>query len=352
MIVSFILKKKNNNLDFFRLILALMVIIGHSPILNGSSNFWVDPITVFFNFTDSGSLAVKIFFFISGLVVTNSLIINKKPYQFLISRFFRIIPAYIIVLCSTVFVIGPLVTSLSMTDYFNSEQILIYIKNNILLNIMYELPGVFISNPYPRTVNGSIWTLSYEIGCYIVLFLVYLILRNKRKLLYNLIILTVIIEGFSPVKILFPWLINNSDINLLPASFAFGCFFAINADVIKIDIFSVIAMVLLYNIFSNSPYAGLIFILMSCIIVLYLSYNPFFKRFNPKYDISFGVYLWGFVIQQTLYHYTGHIYVGLHCLFSVIISMNLAFLTHFLIEKPFIRLGKYLGSLYFNASIN
>jgi peptidoglycan/LPS O-acetylase OafA/YrhL len=340
MLVSAILKKNNNNLNLLRLILASMVIIGHSPTLNGKSDHWSDPIGAFFNFTYSAGLAVNIFFFISGLVVTNSLIINKNPGQFLIARFFRIVPAYIIVLFTTVFIIGPLVTSLSMNDYFNNVQIYIYIKQNLLFNIIYDLPGVFISNPYSAVVNGSLWTLTYEVGCYIVLFLLYLILRNKRKLIYNIIILLIIIEGFSPVKIIFPWLINNPEINLLPASFAFGCFFALNADEIKIDIFSVIAMVFLYYIFSNSPYIRLIFILMSCIIVLYLSYLPLVNRFKPKYDISYGVYLWGFVIQQTVYHFTGHIYVGFHCLFSLIISMILALLTHFIIEKAGIQLGK------------
>jgi peptidoglycan/LPS O-acetylase OafA/YrhL len=173
-----------------------------------------------------------------------------------------------------------------------------------------------------------------------VLFLVYLILRNKSKLIYNIIILLIIIEAFSPIKILFTWLPNNPYINLLPASFAFGCFFAMNADEIKIDIYSVIAMIFLYYIFSYSSYAHLIFNLMSCIIVLYLSYLPFVNRFKLKYDISYGVYLWGFLVQQTLFHYTGHIYVGFHCLLSLIISVTLALATHLVIEKASIQLGK------------
>jgi peptidoglycan/LPS O-acetylase OafA/YrhL len=52
------------------------------------------------------------------------------------------------------------------------------------------------------------------------------------------------------------------------------------------------------------------------------------------------VYLWGFVVQQTLYHYTGKIYVGWHCVLSIAISFILAYITHFLIEKPGINLGK------------
>jgi len=62
MLVSEILKKNNNNLNLIRLVLATMVIIGHSPILNGKSNFWFDPVGHFFSFTYSASIAVNIFF--------------------------------------------------------------------------------------------------------------------------------------------------------------------------------------------------------------------------------------------------------------------------------------------------
>jgi len=87
-------------------------------------------------------------------------------------------------------------------------------------------------------------------------------------------------------------------------------------------------------------YIRLVFIIMSCIIALYISVLPSVNKFKPKYDISYGVYLWGFLVQQTLYHYTGHIYVGFHCLFSIAITIPLALFTHFLIEKDSIQLGK------------
>jgi len=143
-------------------------------------------------------------------------------------------------------VVGPLVTSVPLNEYFENVQTYQYIKQNLLFHIVYDLPGVFNNNPYASAVNGSLWTLSYEVGCYLVLLLVYMIVRNRNKLIYNIIILLIILEGFSPVKIFFTWLGNNPDINLLPASFALGCYFAFNADKIKIDIYSVFAVILLY----------------------------------------------------------------------------------------------------------
>jgi len=59
--VSYLLNKDNNNLNLIRLILASMVIVGHSPILNGSFSYWVDPISYYFPFAASGPWAVNIF---------------------------------------------------------------------------------------------------------------------------------------------------------------------------------------------------------------------------------------------------------------------------------------------------
>ncbi|WP_370600237.1 acyltransferase family protein [Pseudomonas nitroreducens] len=76
MLLSNVLRKENNNLDIFRVVAAVMVIYGHAYALlpvEGQRDI-VGKLLVF---DYSGSLAVKIFFFLSGLVVTNSLIEKK-----------------------------------------------------------------------------------------------------------------------------------------------------------------------------------------------------------------------------------------------------------------------------------
>jgi peptidoglycan/LPS O-acetylase OafA/YrhL len=79
------------------------------------------------------------------------------------------------------------------------------------------------------------------------------------------------------------------------------------------------------------------------ISILYVAAHQKFNIYRPIYDVSFGVYLWGFVVQQTLYHYSGNFFVGWHCALSLVISFILAYITHFLIEKPGINLGKNLA---------
>ncbi len=330
-------------MNLVRLILASMVIVGHSPILNGTSTHWADPITYLFPFAASGPWAVNLFFFISGLVVTNSLLANRKPLQFIVARIFRIVPAYAFVVIFSALILGPMISSYTMKQYFEYSTVNTYITQNLLFEVYYNLPGVFVNNHYPNAVNGSLWTLAYEMSCYVILLGVFLIIRGRGKLMYNMIIGLIILDGLSPNKFIFNWLGTNPEINLLPAAFALGSFFAVNADDIKIDKFSVLGICLIYFFFRSSSYANLIFNIACSVTMLYVSANKYFNWYRPKYDISFGVYLWGFVVQQTIYHLMGKIYVGSHCIISLIISIALAYITHFLIERPGINLGKKLA---------
>lgn len=287
------LKRENNNLDLVRIILSIFVIIGHSPILNGSSKYWIDPIGHFFNFTYSGALAVKLFFFISGLVVTNSVLNNNSPVHFIVSRSFRVLPALFFVLIVSVFVFGPLLTSLQLNEYFSNLDHFRYIVNNITFKTDYFLPGVFDTNLYQNAVNGSLWSLRYEIGCYVTLFSLFLILSNKSKYYLNIPIAIIIIDTMLPTRVVFNWLGDNPELYLLPAAFAYGAFFAVNVEKIRMNFNVVLGSYLIYYIFSNTNFAQLIFTLASCNALIYLASNKIFLKLKPKVDISYGIYLWG-----------------------------------------------------------
>jgi peptidoglycan/LPS O-acetylase OafA/YrhL len=175
--ISDLLKRENNNLDLMRIILASMVIMGHAPFLNGNDGFWTDPVKYLFPFTYAGAVAVKLFFFISGLVVANSLIHKKSVTHFIISRSFRLMPALCFVLVITVFIFGPLVTTLPIKDYFSELHYFAYIRQNLVFKTFYFLPGVFDGNFYKLAVNGSLWSLRYEVAAYIVMIGLFIILQ-------------------------------------------------------------------------------------------------------------------------------------------------------------------------------
>ena len=135
--LSELLKKENNNLDVFRLVAACMVIYGHAYAVAPQAGR-VDAVARLLGHDYSGSLAVKIFFFLSGLVVTNSLLQKRNVVHFAIARFFRIWPALIFVTVVSALLLGPFVTALSLARYFSQGQLSDY----RLLDTNYSLPGL------------------------------------------------------------------------------------------------------------------------------------------------------------------------------------------------------------------
>ena len=335
-------------MDLIRIILASMVILGHTKWLNGPSAIWGDPTSFIFKFTYSGALAVKLFFFISGLVVTNSIFSQKKPLAFIIARIFRIVPALLFLLIITVFVFGPLLTNLKANEYFRNFSTYYYLYRNLIFNTDYVLPGVFRNNIFRETVNGSLWTLAAEVKCYIALLGFFLIFKSEKLIYWNILFVFIFINTIIPLK--FSTYILDSDSGYLPLCFAFGSFFAVNSTRIYVNFEMVVGSFLIYFLFSETIYAYLILILASSIAVLYVSSIKMLLNFKPKYDISYGIYLWGFLVQQTLYSTIGHIYCGIHFITALIISMIFAFVSFIFIEKPSMKAGKYLSNKFYNIS--
>lgn len=115
--LSELLQRDNNNLDLIRILAASLVIYGHSFVLvpHGSSS---DVVLSFLGFDYAGSLAVKIFFFISGVVVTNSLLNSKNVGAMFSARIYRIFPALIVTTTIVTFVISPFFKEDFSISYF------------------------------------------------------------------------------------------------------------------------------------------------------------------------------------------------------------------------------------------
>ena len=90
----------------------------------------------------------------------------------------------------TALVIGPLVSILAPGDYFSAQQTWGYIVNNAgLYTLQHQLPGVFVDNPWPWSVNGSIWTLPMEmLGYALVLVVGVIVLIGVPRLVLFLVL--------------------------------------------------------------------------------------------------------------------------------------------------------------------
>jgi peptidoglycan/LPS O-acetylase OafA/YrhL len=152
--------QQKNSFDLLRLFAATLVLYSHQHALLGL----VEP--ELFNWTTFGGVGVSIFFFLSGFLVWSSWARDPDLKRFFIRRSLRIFPALWFVVLFTTLVLGPVLSTLAVPDYFASSETWRYLSA-VLLVIRRGLPGVFLDNPYPLAVNGSLWTLPVEFLCYI-----------------------------------------------------------------------------------------------------------------------------------------------------------------------------------------
>ena len=113
------------------------------------------------------------FFAISGLLIARSFDSRASIWHFTLARILRLWPALIVAVMLTAFVLGPTLSQLSPERYFSARETWAYVPTNLALVARQDaLPGLFADNPYPHAVNGSLWSLFYEVACYLGLTLV------------------------------------------------------------------------------------------------------------------------------------------------------------------------------------
>lgn len=337
------LQKENNNFDLLRFILASMVIYGHAQYLNrGSDHSYYDPLLGIYPDSSSGDVAVKCFFFLSGLLISNSLMKNPSVIHYLISRIFRILPPLVFVLFMITFLFGPFLSVLPVSQYFQAPETWGYFIKGSLLKIQYDLPGVFSTMEH-TSVNGSLWTLPIEFRYYLLLLAFFLLAGFKKTWLVNLILGIVLLESLFGSRIILNSFGDLSITNLLPVSFFFGVFLGVNAEHITLDIRYVSGLFILFFLFRGQPFGEIVYTFFFCALAFYFAtLKPLF-RLKPRIDISYGVYLWGYFVQQALYYYFGSIPIWLHIFLALGISVILALITHYTVEKPFMKYGKLLS---------
>ncbi|MET0133879.1 MAG: acyltransferase [Kibdelosporangium sp.] len=147
-----------------RLIAAFLVIVDHSMPLTGSKYGSVLPSWLGI---DLGNTTVAAFMAMSGYLVTRSWQRDPSVVRFTARRLLRIMPGLVLAITLTVFLLGPLLTV--APDYFHNPDTWTYLTKNVqVFPQQYVLPGVFTDVPFPGAVNGSLWTLPIELLGYLL----------------------------------------------------------------------------------------------------------------------------------------------------------------------------------------
>src|SRR6266436_7051048 len=105
---------RQNNFDALRLLAAISVIFSHSFLIAEGTQNNEPLILLTGNQSILGLAGVFVFFAISGFLVTQSFEQTANPLNFLAKRALRIFPGLFTVTLLSAFVLGPLVTNLSL----------------------------------------------------------------------------------------------------------------------------------------------------------------------------------------------------------------------------------------------
>lgn len=341
---------RDNNLNLLRIVAALAVLVGHSFALLSQPEPWgaLTGMT-------PGSIAVDVFFIVSGMLVTASLLNKQSMIDYICARVLRIFPALICMLLLTVFLLGPYFSSLSLTGYLSAAETWKYLLKcaRLLPDVAYILPGVFAHNPYPYAVNGSLWSMPYEIKMYLLLLALWccLALLKKRRIQ----ILTYLIPAVTLLAAMLMfmrhfYLYQDSEflLHFYPfydsqfARLLFMFFSGASLIVLKEKLvltrrfFYSLLLLVLATAFISKPVFFSVYNLTIAYLVACIAYLPEggVRRYNRVGDYSYGVYIYAFPVQQAIAALFPGIAVWSMMMVSAFATLLLAVCSWHMVEKP------------------
>lgn len=311
--------------DYLRLVLASLVIVWHSFSVTGVGYAAVfSYLGVFGEFAFPMILAM--FFALSGYLVSGSLDRCKTLVSFMGLRAIRIYPALAVEVMLSAFIIGPWLTVVPLHDYFTSPVFFTYLLN-ALGDIHYQLPGLFLDNPRSNIVNSQLWTVPWELACYVVLAGLVLVGARKWPLIFPL----AMIAGVIYITV-FPHVPRGTR---LVIAFLGGISIHCYRNRIPWNLGVFLAVLATAAAAAFLRQNGLLVACAAYLTVYIGLCNPRRNVVIRGADFSYGIYLYGYVIQQALYqllpaarHWYGN------AILSLMVAACFAAFSWYCVEKP------------------
>ena len=304
-----------------------------------------------------GPWGLSVFFALSGFLVSHSFYKNGNLVLFCWSRILRIFPPLLVCVSHCVFVIGPLYTEYPLVEYFSDESTYLYLLHNTLLyDLEYYLPGVFLDNPLHGMVNGALWMLPALMIMYMFVALVGWLSILRRPAFFNVLFICIsAVYYFCSEHILFylqsDHVVMGMHLIKLCLDFLLGMFFFVNRGTIILSGYMVILLLLLPIVSYQTSMYWVCFQVALVYSAIWFAFVPsgVVHKFNRIEDYSYGIYLYGFPIQQSILASIPYISGAQLIMYSCFPTAVCAILSRHLIEDPAFsyreKISKYLSSL-------
>jgi peptidoglycan/LPS O-acetylase OafA/YrhL len=314
---------RDNSLGFLRLVFAASVVVAHAWPTSGHG---FDPLSGWSDGQEGlGGIGVAGFFVISGFLVTRSAR-RLSVARYLWHRVLRIFPAFLCCLAFTAFVLAPLLwlyEHRTPSGFVSHEHGPVsYVTSNALLGMsQWDVSGLPSNVPYEGisgqpVFDGPLWTLQYEFMCYLLIALLAIVGLRARgvwvvpSLLAGAWLSVVLLnpggqatdfDYYGPVPVMGGWLnpFYGAQFLLL---FLAGATAAIHArrvpinDVLAVVCAAVVVATLAFGGYRIAGYAALAYVVLWAGVRL----PAWTRRINVRRDYSYGIYIYAFLMQQTL----------------------------------------------------
>jgi peptidoglycan/LPS O-acetylase OafA/YrhL len=293
----------DNSFDAIRLVLAILVVVGHSYYMPFNSLEHEPLYTFSGGQTDFGTLAVNFFFVLSGFLITRSWLLTRKPTRYLQKRIARICPGFFAASVLTIVIAA--VSSGDLLTFFST----INARATVLQILSLNRSGPF---PPMGIIDGTLWTIKYEFDCYLLVALLGicgLLTRATAAFVFATFALSYALQsrGYLAVPS-----IDHGVAALLVSNpiywprffsyfFAGAAFYLWRAAIPKSGLLTVAALVAVMLALRYGAAEPILILAGTYFIFSIALSTAAVPRFGGKrIDLSYGIYLFGFPIQQLI----------------------------------------------------
>jgi len=330
---------RDNNFNLIRFLAALAVIVSHATLLS-TGNGKIEPLRQATGYA-LGDHAVNVFFVLSGFLVAKSLLTRRDLIAYATARMTRVLPGLFVAALVTAFIIGPIATTMSLTEYFSSVRVWAYAPLVSALApdpLNITLPGVFTTTPFPDIVNGPLWTIRYEVMAYVALLLLALVgvFATKIRFIAFFIVATFALLTWQVVDPFHTGPTALDHLARLGFSFLLGTAAYRLADHLRLSFLVVVLLAIITWLLADTPfYRGVLYVFTAA-AVLWFAQTPAgpIRKFNLLGDYSYGLYIYGWPVAQALITQNPDLSPTMLLLLGAPVSLGLAVLSWHLVEKP------------------